>query len=164
MPQLDVATFPPQLFWLAVTFIVLYILMKVWALPQVGSAIEQRRRRLDEDLGRAAQMKAEAEAVFAAYEKALAAARVEAQSTIRAQSERLAAEAAERQRERTEALARQIAEAERRIAEAKQQALSEVRGIAVEVARSVTEKLIGAPADEQNVAAAVDRAMAERAA
>ena len=52
MPQLDPAGFVPQLFWLAVTFLVLYILMRWVAVPQVGRAIEARRERLDGDLGR----------------------------------------------------------------------------------------------------------------
>ena len=39
MPQLDPAGFIPQLFWLGVTFIVLYILMRWIAVPQVGHVI-----------------------------------------------------------------------------------------------------------------------------
>ena len=66
MPQLDVSTFPPQLIWLAITFIVLYLLMSKLGLPQVHAIIEARRQRLDDDLARAAEIKAEAEAVVAA--------------------------------------------------------------------------------------------------
>jgi len=62
MPQLEVSTFVPQLFWLAITFVVLYLLMKGIGLPRVGGAIEARRRRIDDDLARAAQLKSEAEA------------------------------------------------------------------------------------------------------
>ena len=55
------------------------------------------------------------------------------------------------------------AEAEQQIGAAKQRALSEMHGIATEVARSVTEKVTGSAADPANLAAAVDRALAERA-
>jgi F-type H+-transporting ATPase subunit b len=161
MPQLDFATFPTQLFWLAVTFIILYVLMKWVALPQVAAMIRARRDRLDADLARAEQLKAEAERVLAAYQQALASARAQAQAAVKETSDRLAAEAAERQRQLGESLARRIAAAEREIAAAKQQALGELHNIAVEVARSVTEKLTGTAADAASVAAAVDRAMAE---
>ena len=67
MPQLEVSTFVPQLVWLAITFVVLYLLMAGIGLPRVGGAIEARRRRVDDDLARAAQLKSEAEAVLAAY-------------------------------------------------------------------------------------------------
>ncbi len=45
MPQLDVETFPSQMFWLAVTFILLYLLMSRVGLPRLSAAIEARRQR-----------------------------------------------------------------------------------------------------------------------
>src|SRR5216110_2611211 len=95
MPQLDLSTYAPQLFWLFVTFVVLYVLMKRLAVPQVGRAIEARRQQLDSDLGRAGELKAEAETVLVAYEMTLSTARAEAQATLRETTERMAAEAAE---------------------------------------------------------------------
>lgn len=163
MPQLDVSTFVPQLFWLAVTFGLLLLLMARVGLPRVGGLIEARRRRVDEDLARAAQLKTEAEAALAAYQEALAKARAEAQAAVKETTDRMATEAAERQRQLSESLARQTAEAEQQIAAAKQRALSEMPEIATEVARSVAERLIGSSADTASVAAAVDRAIAARA-
>ena len=163
MPQLDVSTFVPQLFWLAVTFGLLLLLMARVGLPRVGGLIEARRRRVDEDLARAAQLKTEAEAALAAYQEALAKARAEAQAAVKETTDRMATEAAERQRQLSESLARQTAEAEQQIATAKQRALSEMPEIATEVARSVAEKLIGSSADTASIAAAVDRAIAARA-
>ncbi len=162
MPQLDPAGFLPQLFWLAVTFLVLYVLMKRLAVPQVGRAIEARRRQLDTDLGRAGELRAQAEAVLAAYEKTLSSARAEAQATLRETSGRIAAEAAERQRQLADTLAQQIAQAERRIAAGKDQALTEIRGIAVDVGRTVVEKLTGSAPDAARMEAAVDGALAAR--
>jgi F-type H+-transporting ATPase subunit b len=164
MPQLDVATFVPQLVWLAIIFGILYLLMARVGLPRVGGAIEARRHRVDDDLAQAAQLKAEAETVMAAYQETLAQARAEAQAAVKETTDRMSAEAAERQRQLGEALARQTAEAERQIAAAKQRALSDMHEIAIDVARSVTEKVTGSAADPENLAAAVDRALAERAA
>jgi F-type H+-transporting ATPase subunit b len=163
MPQLDIATFAPQLFWLAVSFIVLYLLMLKLGLPRVSAAIDARRARLDDDLARAAQLKSEAQAVLAAYEQSLAAARAQAQAAMKETTDGLAAEAAERLRQLSQSLAEHTAAAEREIAAAKERAILEMHGIAIEVARSVTEKLTGAAADEGSLAAAVDRAIAERA-
>src|SRR5215469_2976324 len=105
-------------------------------LPRVGGVIAQRRDRIEGDIARAQQMKAEAEAVIAAYERALAEARAEAQATLRETTERLNAAAAERQRKLAEQLAAETAAAERRIQEAKQQALANLREVAVDVARA----------------------------
>jgi F-type H+-transporting ATPase subunit b len=164
MPQLDVSTFAPQLVWLAISFVVLYLLMAKIGLPRVGAAIEARRRRREEDLDRAAQLRREAEAVVAAYESARSKAREEAQATIRETTERLAAAAAERQRELTAVLAERSGAAEREIAAARDRALAEIRGAAADVAASIAAKLIGASPGGSSILAAVDRVIAERAA
>ena len=163
MPQLDFATFPSQLFWLLVTFAVLYGLMKWLALPRIGAAIDARRNRIDTDLGQAEQLRSEAETVLAAYQKGLADARAQAQATLRAAVEQASAEAAERQRKFAAELAAEAEAAEQQIAAAKERALADIRGVAVEVAGSVGEKLVGAAPDAAALAAAVDRALKERA-
>lgn len=163
MPQLDPSTYAPQLFWLLITFVLLYVLMKWLALPRVGKAIEARRERLDGDLARAAALKEQAETVLAEYERSLAAARADAQASLRATNDRLAAEAAERQRQLSETLAQQIEAAEARIAGMKDQALTEVRGIAADVGRAVVERLTGTAPDPGAMNMAVDTALAERA-
>jgi F-type H+-transporting ATPase subunit b len=163
MPQLDFSTFPTQLFWLAVTFITLYVLMRWLALPRVAAMIKTRRDQLDADLSRAEQLKAEAEGLLAAYQQTLASARAQAQAAVKETTDRVATEAAERHRQVNEALSRQITAAEREIAGAKQRAVVELHDIAIDIARSVTEKLTGGPADVTSVAAAVDRTMAEQA-
>src|SRR6266478_4431282 len=164
MPQLDVSTFAPQLVWLAISFIALYLLMSRLGLPRVDAIIAARRKRLDDDLARAAEIKAEAEAVVAAYRRTLAEARAQAQAAIKERTDRFAAEAAEQQRQLAEALAERTRAAEREIVAAKERAFSEIRGVAVDVARSIAVKLTGSAADEARAASAVDRVIAERAA
>lgn len=162
MPQLDLATFPTQLIWLAITFLVLYVVMSTIGLPRVGGVIAARRGRIEGDLEKAAQMKNEAEAVIAAYEKALAEARMQAQITLRETTEQLNALSAERQRKVVEELAKETQIAERRIAEAKAQALGSLREIAIEATREAAQKLTGAALDAARAAGAVDTAMRER--
>jgi F-type H+-transporting ATPase subunit b len=162
MPQLDISTFPPQLIWLGITFVVLYLLMARLALPRVGGIIVARRNKIDGDLQKAGAMKAEAEAVIAAYERALAQARQSAQAVLKETTEKLSAAAAERQKVLSDKLAVETAAAERRIADARGAALADLKGVAAEVARSAVDKLTGESVDTGRVAAAIDRAVAER--
>jgi F-type H+-transporting ATPase subunit b len=164
MPQLDYHTFVPQLVWLAISFVVLYILMAGLGLPKVKAAIEGRRHHLDGDLARAAALKEEAEAALAAYQKALADARAAAQDTLRQTAEKLSAEAAARQHQLTETLAEQIAAAEARIAAGKDQALADIRGIASDVGSAVVEKLTGAAPNPLAMTNAVGHALNGRGA
>lgn len=163
MPQLVLSDFPPQIIWLALSFIALYVLMATVGLPRVGGVIAARRGRVEGDLEKAGQMKAEAEAVIAAYERALAEARAQAQATLKETLDRLNAEAADRLRHVAEKLAAETAVAERRIAEAKTAALGNIRDVAVDVARAAAAKLTGGEVDAGSAAAAVDATMRERA-
>ena len=163
MPQLDVSTFTPQLFWLVVWFVVLYLVMAKLGLPRIALAIEARRQRREDDLARAAEMKAAAETANAAFQQTMAEARAEAQAVIKEAADRFAVEAAQRQRALASVLAEQIATAEQRIAATKDEALSEVRGIAIDVGRAVVEKLTGSAPNAARLAAAVDSSLAGQA-
>ncbi len=163
MPQLDIATYIPQLFWLAVSFILFYMLMSRVGLPAIGGVIEQRRTRIEGDLEAAKRMKTEIEVVIQSYERALAEARTQAAAQINATKEKLAAAAAAKQHEAMAKLNAQAKEAEARIDAAKVQAMSNVRAIAVSAAQAATSRLIGDTLDESQVGAAVDQAMKGRA-
>jgi F-type H+-transporting ATPase subunit b len=163
MPQLDTTWFVPQLVWLAISFVVLYLLMAKLALPQISSVLEARRRHIDDDLAKAQQMKDEAEAVIAMYQKALAEARANAQATLRETVEKLNAESAERQRKLAATLAAETAAAERRIAEARSQALAGLGEVAAEVMQAAALKLSGLAVDAAAARAAVDAVLRERA-
>jgi F-type H+-transporting ATPase subunit b len=161
MPQFDPTFFAPQLFWLLLTFVTLYILMTSVALPKIGAVLDERQRKIDDNLDKAAQLKAEAEAAVAAYEKALAESRAHAHSVIKEASDRLASEAEERNRALSARLAEQIKAGEARIGEAKNKALANVREVAMDVASSVFDRLIGASADSAKLESAVAAALKE---
>jgi F-type H+-transporting ATPase subunit b len=163
MPQLHIPDFAPQLVWLAIWFAALYLLMAKLGLPRIAAAIAARQQRRESDLARAQVLRTEAEAASAAYQQALARARAQAQATIKETVDRMAAEAAERQRVVAAALTQQIAAAEQRIAASREQALAELHDVAADVGRAVVEKLTGAPPDPARMAAAVDRALARGA-
>ena len=155
MPQFDPAVWSPQLVWLAISFVILYLLMARVALPRVAQVVEEREFRINESLRKAEALKEQAEDAVAAYEKMMADARAKAQEQIRSVRERTAEEAAERNAELTERLSAHIAEAEARIAEAREEAVTNVRDIAVGVAQAAVERLIG-KVDARTAAAAVD--------
>lgn len=163
MPQFDVTWFTPQLFWLAVLFLVLAVVMYVVAVPLVGGTIERRARQIDQDLERAGKLKAEIELVIAARDRAIAEARAQAADLLRSTRDRIAHIAAEKQRETTAAVHEQIKAAEHRIERAKVNALKEVHALAVEAARAMTTQLVGDGADQCSLGDIVDDVIRSRA-
>ncbi|MBF0306698.1 MAG: F0F1 ATP synthase subunit B' [Alphaproteobacteria bacterium] len=162
MPQFDPTFFSPQLFWLAVTFIGLYVLMARVSIPRIGAVLEERQRRIDENLSKAAALKADTDAAIEVYERALAESRGKAQAMIKETVDRMAHEAENRQREVGARLAEQIKAGEARIEAAKAQALASVREVAADVARATVERITGQTPDEARLAEAVATAMEKR--
>jgi F-type H+-transporting ATPase subunit b len=162
MPQLDPSSYASQLFWLVVTFAILYLLMWKVALPRVSALLRERQECIDDDLEKATKLKAEAEGVLKAYEAAMADGRARAQATLREAMERVAKEAADAQAAAVARLDRETTEAEKRIAPAKREALDNVRQVAGEAARAAAAKLIGAEVSERDADEAASRALRER--
>src|SRR3546814_14375811 len=78
MPHVDPATYTSQIFWLAVTFLGLALLLWRVALPRISATLENRQQRIDNDIDRAGELAKEAEGVMAAYEAEVSKARPEA--------------------------------------------------------------------------------------
>lgn len=156
-PPFDPATFPAQLIWLAITFGLLYYLMSRIALPQVGSILEERDKRIAADLAEAGRLKDETDTAIAAYEQALAEARQNAHGIGQAARDKAKAESDQNRAAIEGDLERRMGEAETRITEVKDRALAEVDGIARDTAEAIVNALLGPGSARQNeIAAAVD--------
>jgi len=154
-PPFNSQTFASQLVWLVVFFLLLYVLMAKWALPQVGRVLENRQKRIADDVAEAGRLKEQSDVALTAYEKALADARSRAQAIANETREKQAA-AAEAARKKTEDdLNQKLAEAEKTIAATKQAAMRNVRAVAEDAAAAIVERLIGSVPSKSAVATAV---------
>lgn len=162
MPQLDVTTFSTQIFWLVVSFAVLFVIMWRVAVPRISDALEQRQKRLDDNLEKAAELKKEAEAAIEAYEKSLSEARESAHSLIADAQATLASETAAKDAELGAQIKTMLAESEANIAKATEDAMSNVKEVAEEVAAAAAERLLGEAADASVVSSAVEAATKAR--
>jgi F-type H+-transporting ATPase subunit b len=163
LPQLDVSTFPSQIFWLILTFGTLYYLMTRKALPRLSEILEARQERIASDLDRAATLRAEADAALRRHQQVVADAQAKAAAQLKEVEDRLMAEAAQKQVALDADLARQLAEAEARIKSAKDAALAEVQTVAAEVAQSAVQRLTGLKMAQRDVKAALDKVLGEAA-
>ena len=143
MPQLEVWTFPSQIFWLIICFSILYYLLSRKALPRVSEILEARQDRIAADLDQAQRLRRDAETALAKYEEAIAQAQDRAHALLAENQSRLQAEAAARQAELDQQLGKQLAEAEARIGAARDRALAELEDAAIEAARAAAARLAG---------------------
>ncbi|MGY8998333.1 MAG: F0F1 ATP synthase subunit B family protein [Rhodospirillales bacterium] len=155
MPQLDISAFSPQIIWLVITFVILYVLMAKIALPRIGTVLEQRQSRIDDNLDAAQNLKNESDVDALTYDKLLSDARGHARTIIYEAIQEMSDLAARRQDELGKILSDEIKTAEGDIYAAKESAMSGIQDAATSVASEATERLIGLmPADD-----AVNRAI-----
>ncbi len=141
MPQLDPTWFASQLFWLFVTFIVLYVVLSKIILPPLMGVMAQRKHTVDSDLSTAQGLKTQAEEARELYERTLAEAR--------ARSQQLLADAMLEHKQRAETagkeLDRQIvlklSNAEKQINTKKQELMDALTPTATELTKVIVEKL-----------------------
>jgi F-type H+-transporting ATPase subunit b len=142
-PPFDATTFPGQIFWLVLTFGILYFLMSKVALPRVAEILENRESKIDGDLKAAAKLQEKAKAAGEAYEKLLTDARSNAQG-IGQKAKDAALATADEQRKSVEATtAIKIAESESRITAARDKAMGNVVGIASDTATEIVKRISG---------------------
>ena len=155
MPQLDYHLFAPQLVWLAIAFVTLYLVMSRLAVPAISDTLERRQGKIQGDLDAAEKANEDTRALVAAYEKRLADAREDARRLMREQGETDSSAAGARLHELSERLGRQIDEAEKRIAGQRAQVMEGIEQMAGDIAADVYAKLAGQSADRGALGAKV---------
>jgi F-type H+-transporting ATPase subunit b len=154
-PPFKTETFPSQIFWLAVTFAFLLVVMWRIVGPRIASVIGERKGQIDGDLAAADKHRKDAEAAQAAYQSALAAARARAQKTAE-QARKLVADDIEKARAAAEIEAKEATiRAEVKIAAMRQEAAKHVTIAAQDAAAAIVARLIGATVSPEEAAAAV---------
>jgi F-type H+-transporting ATPase subunit b len=161
-PPLDPGTFASQLFWLALSFGLLYVVLKRFALPKVGAAIEERRRHIERDLETAEKIKAQTQLALSRYELALTEARAKASAIAKDLRDKLAAEAEAERAKHDALISRKLAEAEQRIAQSKARAVASVHEIAADTAGAIVARLIGTEVSKDELQRVLMQRAAER--
>ena len=159
LPQLDATTFASQLFWLVISFALLYLVISRIAAPKISGVIADRAGRIKGDLDQAAQAKRNSDAAIANYEKALADARANALKISDEYRKTVQAEADAKNAVATKQLAADTQKAEAGIAERRTAAMARVGELAREAAADIIAKLTGASASGSDIEAAVRNAL-----
>jgi F-type H+-transporting ATPase subunit b len=158
MPQLDTSAWPPQLFWLGVTFLALYFIVSRKVIPGVGGTIAARKGRISDDLAAAQKFKLEVDEAAKAYEAAIAAAKARAHAITQEAQAKLDQDADQHGHKLDAELGAKIGAAEKSIAAAKRKALAEVKTVAADMAVQIVGQLTGARVTKAAAAAAVGKA------
>ena len=86
MPQLNPEFFVSQLFWLVVTFSFLLVFLWRISLPRIGSVLEKREKKINDDIATTKKLQKEAESIQKIIEDKLRNARTETAIIIKTTS------------------------------------------------------------------------------
>lgn len=161
MPQLDLAYFPSQIFWLTLSFVLLYWFLSRSGLPRLAAIFEARRKLTQGRREAAAKAAEEAQTILTQCEEDLASAREQARKKAAALREESAASLSKAEAQAKQVAAQKIAASRDESAELLAASRNTVEAVAVAITGEVLSHLGGVRASNEEIAQAVQIAAGE---
>jgi len=155
LPQFEFQWWAGQIFWLLITFAVLYLLLSKVFLPRLRAVKDERAATIASAVEAARQVQAEAATQAQIAQAEVAQARASSRATAAAAKARVTEEAGKRAAAEEAVVNARIAEAEAAIGKTRDAAMTNVSAIASDTARAIVEKLTGKAATAAEADAAV---------
>ena len=157
MPQIEQLPdiFFSQLFWLSLVFGIIFFGIGRGMLPKIQATVEDREKKIAEDLSRAQAARAAAEETESAWRARMDAARAEAARVAQEAKQESARKTEEKVRKAAEKINLKLEAAEAQIREAVAAARSEIEAVAAEATQEMVRRLAGIEVDKKEAAAAV---------
>jgi len=143
LPQLDITTWPNQLFWLVVTFGIGYVIMSRMITPRIGNVLEQRGRTIQNNLTRAKEAEADAQAMKQEFEASLDDARAKASDASQKAMAEAKANAEAAEAELSAKLTKKTKTAETKLSKVRDEALANINDVASEVTQDAISAVTG---------------------
>jgi F-type H+-transporting ATPase subunit b len=133
-----------QIFWLLVVFGGIYVFIGRGMLPKIEATVDQRDRKIADDLAAAKAAHGDADTLDEQYRTTLDASRAEAQKAVQAAKDQAAKDAEKKLAKADSDLNAKLAEAEAALGTAKSSAMAEIEAVAADAARDLVARLSGA--------------------
>ncbi len=141
LPQLDISTWPTQLFWLVITFTVGYILISTFVVPSISNVLENRSNKISDDLTKAKKAQHDAKITFNSYESSLNDARIQAANTVTKAAEEAKLEAAKQDAVVNKKLAVNASKAEEKLSKIRDETMLSLDELATEISQKIITDL-----------------------
>jgi F-type H+-transporting ATPase subunit b len=162
MPQFDITTFASQIFWLIISFAIVFLFIWRIGLPRIANTLENRQKKIGDDIDKANELAVQTDKVMASYEKKLADARASALEELHVAT----VQAVENSDKQNVLLAEKLAEnasvARDRISAEAAGAINNIVEISEEITLQAVERLIGKIPDNNSVKSAVTKAVQDQ--
>ena len=156
MPQLNPEFWISQIFWLTLTFGILYIILSKLILPKISANLELRKSQIQENIEAADKQRESSEAKIKEYDEIILKSKLEAKNIFREAREKVIKDINSKQNVLDKQIDEEIQKAEKEIQILKDNAPIKINKIAIETSSELLKKLIGAEINNSSISAIVD--------
>jgi F-type H+-transporting ATPase subunit b len=156
MPQLNPEFWISQIFWLTLTFGILYIILSKLILPKISDNLESRKSQILENIEAAEKQRENSEEKLREYEEIVSKSKIEAKSIFNQAREKALKDIATKKEVLDKQIDDEIGKAEQEIKELQSGAAEKINKIAIETSSELIQKLIGAEVNNSSISAIVD--------
>ena len=156
MPQLNPEFWVSQIFWLTLTFGILYIVLSKLILPKISANLELRKSQIQENIEAAEKQRESSDAKLKEYDNIILKSKLEAKNIFRDAREKIIKDINSKKETLDKQIDEEIKKAEQEIGVLKKDAPEKISKIAIETSAQLVKKLIGAEMNNSSISAIVN--------
>ena len=156
MPQLNPEFWVSQIFWLTLTFGILYIVLSKAILPKISSNLELRKSQIQENIEAAEKQRIESDTKLKEYDDLILKSKIKAKNIYKDAREKVIKDINSKKEVLDRQIYEEIKKAEKEIEVLKKNAPEKINKIAIETSSELIKKLIGAEINSSSISAIVD--------
>ena len=156
MPQLNPEFWVSQIFWLTITFGILYVVLSKFILPKISANLEVRKSQILDNIEAAEKQREESELKIEEYEKIVQSSKNEAKNYFKQTREKLLKNINLKKDSLDKELNLEVQKGESEIQELRDRASEKINKIAVETTKDLLQQLIGENVNSSSISAIVD--------
>jgi len=156
MPQLNPEFWISQIFWLTLTFGILYIILSKLILPKISQNLESRKSQILENIEAADKQRENSDAKLKEYGEIILRSKLEAKNIFNQAKERALKDINSKKEVLDKQIDDEINKAEQEIKILQNGASDKINKIAIETSSEIIKKLINAEVNSSSISAIVD--------
>jgi F-type H+-transporting ATPase subunit b len=156
MPQLNPEFWISQIFWLTLTFGILYIVLSKLILPKISANLELRKSQIQENVEAAEKQRESSETKLKEYDSIILKSKLEAKNIFKDAREKVIKDINLKKETLDKQIDVEIQKAEKEIDLLRKSAPEKINKIAIETSSELVKKLIGADVNNSSISAIVD--------
>ena len=156
MPQLNPEFWISQIFWLTLTFGILYMVLSKLILPKISANLESRKSQIQDNIEAAEKKRKDSESKLKEYDNIIFKSKLEAKNIFKNSREKIIKDINNKKDTLQNQINEEIKKAEKEIEVVKKSAPEKINKIAIEASSELVKKLIGAEINNSSISTIVN--------